>query len=108
MDDIYVTLGLTGVTASTVRFMPAFGASLMPYKGIRCQPRQDRAATSPKGHAPTVEEISLRASVNVRIMEDGGVLVWVGVPICTTQECVHFMVERAVGAARSGGADCVD
>lgn len=54
----------------------------------------------PKGHVPTVEEVLPLANVYVRFAEDGGATV-VGIPISTKE----YVVKRAVGAVRDGGAD---
>ena len=54
---------------------------------------------TPEGHAPTAGEISLLESVDVRIVDEGGVKV-VGAPIGTDE----YALERAVEVVRDGGA----
>ena len=53
-----------------------------------------------KGHAPTVEEISLLESVDIRIVGEGEVTV-VGVPIGTGE----YVLDRALEVVRDIGAD---
>ena len=55
---------------------------------------------TPKGHAPTTEDISLLENVDVLIADEGGVTV-VSVPM-DTYECV---LERAMEVVKDGGAD---
>ena len=69
MDDI--TLGLVGVTANTVRTMPFLRGDLDGI-GIVVTPATT-VALSPKWRIPTVEKISLRASIDARIAEEGKV-----------------------------------
>ena len=79
---VRVTANTVGASAFLRRELVAIGIVLKIAKTV---------ALPPKGHAPTVEEISLLASVDVRIVDEGGVTV-VGVPI-GTDECV---LERAL------------
>lgn len=53
------------------------------------------------GRVPTTKDIPLLASVDVRITEEGGVAVVVGVPIGTE----GYVVERNVSGEGDGGAD---
>ena len=96
MDD--VSLGLMGVTASTVRAF-AFLRRQLDDIGIVVNPAKT-VAPPPKGHAPTAKEISILDSIDVRIADEGGAMV-VRVPI-GTDECV---LERAMGVVKDRGAD---
>ena len=57
-------------------------------------------ALPPKGHDPTVEEISLLESVDVHIADDCGVAVD-GVPIDTDE----YVLDRATEVVKNGGSD---
>ena len=80
MDDVF--LGLTGITANAVRVFAFLRRELDDI----CIVVKDAKTVvlSPKGHAPTVEEISLLKRVQVRIADEGGGTV-VGVPIGTEE-----------------------
>lgn len=56
-----------------------------------------------KSHVQTAEDISLPASINVRIAEEEVTHSVVGVPIGTEE----YGVVSAVGAVRDGGVDCL-
>ena len=96
MDDL--SLGLTGVTANTVRAF-AFLRRVLEAIGVVVN-NAKTVAFPPKGHAPTAEEISLLQSVDVRIVDEGEITV-VGVPIGRDE----YMLERALEIVRDGGAD---
>ena len=96
MDD--VSLGLTRITADTVRAF-AFLRQDLEDIGIVVNPAKT-VALPPKGHAPTAEEISLLESVDVSIAGEGGATV-VGAPIGTHE----YVLDRAMGVVRDGGAD---
>ena len=68
MDDI--SLGLMGVTANTIRAITFLRRELDDI-GIVVNPTKT-VVLPPKGHAPTVEEISLLESVDIHIAEEGG------------------------------------
>ena len=72
MDD--VSLGLTRITADTVRAF-AFLRQELEGIGIVVNPAKT-VALPPKGHAPTAEEISLLESVAVSITGEGGCLLY--------------------------------
>ena len=82
MDD--VSLGLTGITANTIRAF-AFLRRELEDIGIVVNTSKT-VALLPKGHAPTAEDISLLEGVDVRIVDEEEVTA-VGVPI-GTDECV--------------------
>ena len=93
-----VSPGLVGVTVNTVgasvilrRELDGIGVVVNPTKTV---------ALPPKGYAPTVEDISILDSVDVRIADKGEVTV-VGVPIDTDE----YAVERATEAVKDRGAD---
>ena len=96
MDD--VSLGLTRITADTVRAF-AFLRQELEDIGIVVNPAKT-VALPPKGHAPTAEEISLLESVNVSITGEGGATV-VGIPIGTDE----YVLDRAMEVVRDRGAD---
>ena len=79
-----VSLGLTGITANTIRAF-AFLRRELDDIGIVVNAAKT-VALPPKGHAPTMEEISLLESGEVRIADEGGVTV-VGVPLGTESAC---------------------
>lgn len=76
MDD--VTLGLSGITASTARVVPFLRNELASI-GFGSHPNTTMAFP-PKGHIPTAEEIALLGSADVRIAKREGATV-VGVLI---------------------------
>ena len=86
-----------GVTANRVRAF-AFLRRELEDIGIVVN-TANTVALTPKGHAPTAE-ISLLASVDVRIVDEGGVTV-VGVSIGTDKH----VLERTFEVVRGGGAD---
>ena len=96
MDD--VSLGLTGITANTIRAF-AFLRRELDDIGIVVNAAKT-VAPPPKGHAPTMEGISLLESVEVRIADEGGVTV-VGVPIGTEV----YVWGRELEVVRDDGAD---
>ena len=57
-------------------------------------------ALPPKGQAPTADKTSLRESLDVRIVDEGG-LTMVGVPTGTDE----YVLEQALEVVRDGGAD---
>ena len=93
-----VPLGLMGVTANTVRSF-AFLRRMLEANGIVVNIAK-MVSLPPKGHAPTAKEISRLESVDVRIVDEGGVTV-VGVPIGTDEH----VLKRASEVVRDGGAD---
>ena len=69
MDDVF--LGLMGITANTIR---AFAILRRELEDIRIVLNTSKTVgLSPKGHAPTAEEISLLESVDVRVVDEEGV-----------------------------------
>ena len=96
MDD--VSLGLTRITAETVRAF-AFLQRELKEIGIVVNPAKT-VVLPPKGYAPTADEISLLESVDVRIAGEGRATV-VGVPIGTDE----YVLDRVTEVVRDGGAD---
>ena len=93
-----VALGLTGITANTIR---AFAFLRRELDDIDIVVNAAKTvALPPTGHARTMEEILLLESVEVRIADEGGVTV-VGVPTGTEE----YVRGRAMEVARGGGAD---
>ena len=70
-----VSLGLTGITANTIRTF-AFLRRELDGIGIVVNAAKT-VALPPKGHSPTMEEISLLESVMVLISDEGGGRWWV-------------------------------
>ena len=66
-----VSLGLEGITTNTVKAF-AFLQRELEYIGLVAD-AAETVALRPKGHALTVEEISLLDSIEVRIADNGGV-----------------------------------
>ena len=93
-----VSLGLTRITADTVRAFAYLRRELEDI-GIAVNPAKT-IAQQPKGHAPTAEEISLLESVDVRIANEGGATV-VGFPTGTDE----YVLDRAMEVVRDRGAD---
>lgn len=96
LDDISVAL--QEITPSTVEVVTCIERELLE-RGVKLNPGKT-VALAPKGHVPTQEEISLLASVGVRIEDEGGIKV-VGVPVGTDA----FATETAIGIVREGGAE---
>ena len=78
LDD--VSIGRVEVTSDTVDVVPFLQRGLASI-GIAMNPSKT-VALPPKGHAPTLDEIALLESIDVRVVERSGVKV-VGVPIGT-------------------------
>ena len=96
MDD--VSLGLTEITASTVRAI-AFLRRELDDIGIVVNAAKT-VELPPRMLAPMAEVISLLERVEVRIADEGGVTVG-GVPIGTEE----YVRGRAIEVVRDGGAD---
>ena len=96
LDD--VSIGTGGVTSDTVDVVPFLQRELASI-GIAMNPRKT-AALPPKGHVPTLEEIARLESVDVRVVERGGVKV-VGVPLGTDA----YAMESAMEIVENSGAE---
>ena len=93
-----VSLGPMGITANTIRAF-AFLQQELEYIGIVVNTSKT-VALPPESLAPTVEEISLLESVDVRVVDEEGATV-VGVPIGTDD----YVLERAGEIVNEGGTD---
>ena len=93
-----VSVGLLRITANTIRAF-AFLRRELEDIGIVVNTSKT-VALSPKGHAPTAEDISLLESVDVCVADEAGVTV-VGVPIGTDE----YVLERAREIVKEGGTD---
>ena len=93
-----VSVGLLRITANTIRAF-AFLRRELEDIGIVVNTSKT-VALSPKGHAPTAEDISLLESVDVRVADEAGVTV-VGVPIGTDE----YVLERAREIVEKGDTD---
>ena len=96
LDDVII--GMVEDTSDTMDIMPSLQRELASIS-IFMNPSKTMALPS-KGHVPTLEEIALLKSVDVRIAERGGVKV-VGVPIGTDAYVMGSMME----IVQNGGAE---